>query len=489
MSISNRLISSSLILILNQLALRGLGLISTLILARLLTPSDFGIIALVAIVLLFFDLISDAGSQQYLIQKEHATDSDFNTAWTIDLLMKPFLAMMLFLLAPWVATFFDEPELELAIQVIALTLPIKALKNPKLVQLARDFNYKKLVYLQIFQKLASFAVVMGVVVFIETSYWAIIAGDIAAAFIFTFGSYYIVYYKPKWSLSNLKSQWSFSQWLLLRSIVGFSRGQIDIAFISKLFGTSQLGGYHMARELALIPAHNLLIPAIEPLMTAIAQSKNDTDALAYRIRFSLYCLLVAVVPITVFIWFFPYEIITVILGIQWSDYHTLLKYFSLMFLTFPLFALLSDCLIATGKVKTLFIFDLFTTIILFAILYMTKSFSMESFTLIRCCVSIIMTVILIFVVNSIVEFNYLRLTLMLAPIVIVSVLSGFITSYGLSFLDINLVVRLVSATFIYFIIVAIIISMITRVFMADWEESIHIKRLFRYGIKMSNITG
>ena len=284
----------------------------------LLTPADFGIIAMVAVTLHFFDLLSDVGNQQYLVQKDKVTVDDFNTAWSIEIIMKVLLAAVLFIVAPWIADFFSEPRLILAIQVITVVLPIKALKNPALTQLARDLDYKKLVYLQVLQKLLSFVAVI-IVVFINTSYWALIVGDVTAAIVFTGGSYYIVRYRPKWSLMHIKEQWQFSQWLLFRSILGYFRAQLDIGFVSKFFGSTLVGGYNMTRELALMPASNLLIPALEPLLAAIAKSKHDAQIIAYRVRFSLFFLLIIIVPLSVFIWFFSYEIVNVILGHQWTN--------------------------------------------------------------------------------------------------------------------------------------------------------------------------
>ncbi len=85
---------------------RIIGLFSTLILARILTPSDFAMIAIIAIVLHLFDVLSHTGSEQYIVQKSVVIDADLNTAWTLDILLKTSMLFVLLLMAPFVANFF-----------------------------------------------------------------------------------------------------------------------------------------------------------------------------------------------------------------------------------------------------------------------------------------------------------------------------------------------------------------------------------------------
>lgn len=134
MSVSLKVIKSALLLLSTQLIQRGLGIVSTLILARLLTPDDFGVIALITILLQLFELLVETGNQQYIVQKDAVDDLDLNTAWSMDILIKTSLAVIVVLLSPAFAAFFEEPDLALAVSVAALALPIRALRNPGLMR-------------------------------------------------------------------------------------------------------------------------------------------------------------------------------------------------------------------------------------------------------------------------------------------------------------------------------------------------------------------
>ncbi|MFA7556099.1 MAG: oligosaccharide flippase family protein [Spongiibacteraceae bacterium] len=404
MSITHRVFASSAFQVAINIMQRLIGVVSTLILARLLTPNDFGIIAILAITIHLTDILSDAGSQQYIIQKQDTDDDDLNTSWTIDIIGKCTLTLVICLLAPAIANTLDNPLLTDAIRLIALSIPLRALRNPGLILLAKELQYQKLFKLNLYQKLLSFAAVMLVVV-IHPSYWAIIAGDIVAAAILLIGSYQVHSFRPQLTLQRFKQQWAFSQWSLLRGITGFLRSQADILIVSKLFPTGKLGGYHLQRELALIPALSLVIPAIEPLMTAIAKAKYDTELLGYRIRLSLLTLFTLLFPLSVFIFLQSELIVTVLLGKQWIPQHQLLAYFSLMFFAFCLHALISDCFTAIDRLKTLFFFDLLSTVVIIAVLLAAMHTDLNTFALIRGGAGLIITASLLLLLNVLIQFK------------------------------------------------------------------------------------
>lgn len=463
MSITSRVFSSSAFQIGINLAQRLIGILSTLILARLLTPADFGIIAILALSIHLIDILSDAGSQQYIIQKQDADDTDLNTAWSIDLVGKLVLTVVIWVLAPLIATTLNNPLLSDAIRVVSLSIPIRAFRNPALILLAKELQYQQLFKLGIVQKLLSFGAVMLVVV-IHPSYWAIVAGDIVAALTMLIGSYRIHPYRPAWSLARLRDQWSFSQWSLLRGITGFGRSQADILIVSKLFPPAALGGYHLQRELALIPAFSLIIPATEPLLSAIAKAKHDSELLCYRMRLSMVTLLAILVPLSAFIFRESELIVSVLLGEQWIANHQLLGYFSLMFFAFSFHALVSDCFTAINKLRALFYFDLLSTVVIVSLLLLFSFLNMEQFALLRGVAGLAITLSLLVFLQMLCRFNLLRLASNLG-LILAATLAALIASQGLSYtLPDNLwpIIPLTLYTLVYFLVFAVTFYLSTQ---------------------------
>ena len=414
MSVSQRVLKGSGLLLAIQLVQRSLGLLSTLILARLLAPEHFGIIALVAIALHFFEVLADAGNKNYIIQKADVTDDDLNTAWTLDILIKSIMAAAIFASAPALASYFEAPDLTAALRVACLALPLRALKSPGLMLLAKHINYRPVFFLNVSQKLISFATVITIAL-IHPSFWAIIVGDLVAAVVMTVGSYWAHTHRPRLSLKQVMEQWNFSKWIILRGLVGFTRSHIDNLFVSKLFGPTQLGGYHLVRELSTFPAISVIIPGSEPLQAAIADGKSDPAVLAYRIRLSLFLMTTLLLPISGFMAQYPELITRVLLGPDWTEYGHLLAAFSLFFFTFCLFALVVDAFLAIGQVRTLFLFDAVSTVIIVGALWALTEPSLTMMAWARGGLAILTTIALMVILNLRVHFGLTQYLILCLP--------------------------------------------------------------------------
>ncbi len=428
MSISQKVASSVKYLVILNIFQRSLGIISTLILARVLTPLDFGVIAILALSMHLIDILSDLGIQQYIVQKNQINDDDLNTAWSIDVSTKLCLMLALCLAAPFIANYLNNPLLTTVLMVISLALPIKALKNPALSLYARDLNYQLIFKLASTEKILSFISVM-IFLLIDKSYWAIVVGDIVSALVLFIGSYTIHSYRPKFSFKQLRAQFDFSKWSLLRGFTGFFRSQVDVLIASKLFPPTQLGGYHLTRELALTPALSLIIPATEPLLAAIAKAKQQQSTLSYRVRFGLFTLFWGLIPITTFIYFYNESVVAVVLGKNWLGYSKLLAFFSIMFITYCVHSLLNDCFIAINKLKLLFAFDTLSTVLLTVFLLFFSKNSIETLAFIRVMTGAVITFIFLFLLNYIIKFNLTKLLGLTLPACFASGLALLASTY------------------------------------------------------------
>nr|WP_297403607.1 lipopolysaccharide biosynthesis protein [uncultured Marinobacter sp.] len=427
MSASLKVAKSSALLFAIQIVQRGLGIISTLILARLLTPEDFGVVALVTIILQFFELLVETGNQQYIVQKDTVSNADLNTAWSMDILIKSSITVAIMACAPLLANFFDTPELVLALPVAALAIVIRAFRTPGMMVLAREINYRPMFRLTLWQKGLSFLTVIALAL-LHASYWAIIAGSLVSAVVLAIGSYRVHEFRPSWTLGNFREQWQFSRWLLLRGVVGFTRSQIDNLMVSRFFGTTSLGGYNLVREVSLLPALSAIIPMSEPLLASIAQVRHTPEALAYRIRLALAVMVTLLTPITTFLLLYPELTINVLLGPQWSAYSHLLQPFALFFFTFCLFALVSDAVIALGKVRALFTFDVLSTVVIVTILLLFATDTLGDMAWIRGWLAVATTFCLLGILNQWTAFGLWRLLWLSVPSILGSLGAAWLVS-------------------------------------------------------------
>jgi O-antigen/teichoic acid export membrane protein len=416
-SLSSRIISGSFLFLMANFIQRSIGLISTLILARILTPDDFGIVAISSLIIHLCDVLSNAGSESYIIQKSDLDKEDINSAWTLDVLLKLGLWVLLIIAIPFVSDFYQQAELTDALYVSSLVLLIGGVKSPSIAILKRDLNYKKIFFLNVIRKVLSFSIVIGVVYY-DPSYWAIIIGDVTAAIVLTVGSYFIYSYKPSFSTDRIREQFAFSKWILLKSGVGYSRAQLDVFFVGKLFSADLLGAYHVARQLTIMPSSDIIAPAIEPLLASFTTVKNDINRLNFQLSVSFIVVSGLVIPAALYMWFYPNVIVDLLLGSQWGKAYELLSALSILLVSISISQLMNPYYVAAGKVKAIFYYDLLSFIFIFLFLYVFKDLSLYNFALMRGALSVPPLLLMMIYIRFITHLSILRLCLLVLPAVL-----------------------------------------------------------------------
>ncbi|GEA02413.1 lipopolysaccharide biosynthesis protein [Alteromonas sp. KUL17] len=357
MSNANRVVNSAFFSVAAKLLGKTLGLISTFVVARILAPEDFGFVAIVSMTLYLFDILSHAASEQYIIQKSTVTHLDLHTAWSLNLLLKVAIALGIVISAPFIAGFFDAVHLTDAIRMSAAILPLHALKSHKFMLLKRQLRFKPLFWLSLLERLLALPVLISLAILLG-NYWAFLATDLLVALFGFVLSFVVLKGTPHFTLKHIKKQWVFSQWMLGKHLLGYARSQIDTFVVAKWFNVSMLGNYHMARDLAMMPAHYLLNPAIEPLLTVFKNDRDNQAELLNNVAFSLLVVFAISIPLLTALAFYAKPIVYVLLGESWRLAAELLPVLSILFFYWCIVQVLDAALIAMGKVQLLFTFDL-----------------------------------------------------------------------------------------------------------------------------------
>ncbi len=363
----SKLLKSSYLLVLMRLIYRSLGIISMLILARLLVPEDFGIIAIAGLFIFFFDVLSNTGIQQYLVQKESVDAEDVNSAWTLDILIKGFMALLCLALSPAIAYFYSNPDIGYAVATLSLAIIFRALMNPGLHQMRRNLEYQTIFKITVLEKVFSILTVLSIAFYFK-SFWAMIAGDIVAALIGIFFSYKYCSTRPSLSKKRIREQWDFSKWMLSRGFVGYARAQIDVFLVSRLFPLNALGQYNLSKEITVMPAFDVIGPAVEPLIATFSKQRYNFDELRKQFSNALLVILLFVSPICFFLFFHSELVIRVVLGEKWLAAIPITKALSLMLFAFSIGHILNNLFFALGRVKEIFIYDVLSLGIIISVL-------------------------------------------------------------------------------------------------------------------------
>ena len=363
MDLNVKVLNGAFISAFAKLLSKVIGVVSTLVLARLLSPEEFGLIAIVSISLYFFDILSNSASEQYIIQKTSVSRGDLNSAWTLNLALKCLCCFCFISASHFISLFFERPELKTAFIVSSLILILNSLKSPSFVLLRRQLRFAVLFRLTLIERILVFPILI-VLAFYLRSFWAFIVTDLIASCIAVLLSYYVIKRPPSFSLVGVSRQWYFSKWMLIKNVVGYVRAQIDTILVSKVFAPSLLGNYHMAREISMMPAHFFLAPALEPLLSAFRRNKKELIKLKKDLAFTVHVVFLFTIPLLIYISEFANKVIFVLLGDGWNIAADILPILSLLFFYWPLMLVIEDYFIVREKVKVVLIIDLIALLLI-----------------------------------------------------------------------------------------------------------------------------
>lgn len=428
-SLASRVLNSAIYSVGSNVLQRTIGLASMLILARLLTPRDYGIVAAALLVVELFNELSKIGINQYILSKTELSAQDLNTAWTLQLGIRTFLALIIVIFSAPLASLFDYEALRTVLCAAAMVPLIQALQNPGLLLLQRDYSYKAISFINILSKLLG--VICGIAVAIVfKSYWALIVNTTVAATTLMIFSYMVHVHRPQLCLKNIGAQWNFSQWNLARAIVGYSRSKADNFLVSKLFGIENLGFYTLSKQLATLPHEHLTSP-IADIVTSTIGGNEQRKASAHR---SLTKLLVAticiILPFTLVFIVLTDEIVLLLLGEKWNKNAELIQLLAPLSVTFSACALISTSLVAIGRVKEVFILDFLTLLVVLLCLGFAANAvnGVEFFAQTRTFAGLLVLIISYLFAKRYLALNTISMLISLIPIAI----SGGITAITLA---------------------------------------------------------
>lgn len=332
-----------------QMINRCIGLVSTVLLARLLTPSDFGVYALAMAVYGLIELLGAFGFGVALIQNQNATDEHYNTAWTLNFTFSLLCAIALFVGAPWAAELLDEPQLTTVLRFTCLLFLLDACKNIALIDFQKYMTFDKEFHFRILVKLSGFLITVPLA-FLLKSYWAMLWGLLASSAVQILLSYRMLSYRPKFSVVMWRDMLGFSSWLQLNNLLGYLLRNIETFLVTKFLGVVPLGSLTMAKETG-----QLLFQVSGPINRAAFPGYAKVNDNPQKMS-DLFCdvmgsLMLICVPFAVGLTVTAEMLVPIILGQKWVHIVPLIELLSLITLLAVMANSANRILIARGKVR------------------------------------------------------------------------------------------------------------------------------------------
>ncbi len=297
---------------------RSIGVVSTIVLARLLTTEDFGIVALASIALGLAVVLLDLGINLTVVQRRDIDQDELDTAWTLRLLQNAAVAAVLASSSAWIADYYHDERLAPVIAALAFAYLLDGLTGLGPIIFQKRQEYAREVAFFMSKRAIGFLVTMALA-FWWRSYWALIAGTILSNVAGVALSYAMHRQMPRFTLSRWRGFFGASSWLTLRAIGSYATSQLDKLVIGRRDGPAMLGAYSIADQVSAMPASELLAPTSRALFPAMAASQDDPAKLRriYLSALGIQCLLA--LPASVGLALVAGDMVPVVLGEKWAQ--------------------------------------------------------------------------------------------------------------------------------------------------------------------------
>jgi len=317
-------------LIAGKLIARGIDFCSLLILAHLLSPSDFGLIALAMAPILIIEVVLELPLSQAMLRIIAPAEPVFATAFTLGVMRGVLLATFMGLLAWPLSLFYQEPRLVPLMLVLAFGPILRGLISPRMVIYMQRYDFRRDITLDIIGKSLSFIVAIGVAIW-TNSFWAIAAASITSPIVMVILSYFFAPMRPRLTLS---------QWFLFSDMVGWNSAsqliaalnwQMDKLLVRRSADPTSFGLYAVADTLSGMPQQTLVQPLLRPLVAAFA---TITSPAAYPAAYckAINALFSTTAPVLVCLAMLSDPIVQFALGEQWIEAAPMLRWFALSYL-------------------------------------------------------------------------------------------------------------------------------------------------------------
>ncbi len=311
-----------------RLSYRLLGLISTVILARLLTPDDFGVVAIAMSFFALIDVFSKLGFQTALIQNQSATEEHYHSAWTFNFLFGIVSAAILFLASSPIAEFYERQELEVILWVISFMFVLNGLKNIGTVEFQKELTFDKEFKLIVIPKFISFFCTIALALYF-LNFWALVIGNVIWRLLEVVVSYWMHPFRPRFCVSKGKELFKFSRWMIVNNVFIFIQMRSPEMILGKMVSPQGAAIYNLSNEIGTMSTSEVIANLNRAIYPGYAKVSHDRKRLTELYHESIRAIALFAMPLGVGVALLAEFVVPVMLGSQWLDAREPLIYLAL----------------------------------------------------------------------------------------------------------------------------------------------------------------
>ena len=366
--------------ILGKLGTHASTFIVTIILARLLEPSDFGLIAIIMVIVSLASIFSDIGLGGSLIQRRKLHQVHYSSVFFFNISIGLLLTLAAFLSAEWIANFYNNEQLVSVVQATSFLFVISAFHAVQTVILKKELKYDVLTKVNLTASIGSGVIGVALAIW-GAGVWSLVAQLISREIIVNL----VIWSKTSWipkaafSLKALKQLWSYGMNMFLAEMLDTIYEKADYMIIGKLFAPATLGFFHQAKQLNQFVIEYSAGSLMSVLFPVLSKIQNDLPKFQRVIIKSTGIISFVTFLLLGGLYLVADEVIIILLGEKWVSSVFYFKIILLSGFAYPISALMVNVLSSRGKSKDFLRLEIYKKIIQTVNFYILYAFGIQAF--------------------------------------------------------------------------------------------------------------
>lgn len=417
---------------------QGIQFLTTLIMARILTPAEYGTIGMLSIFLAVSSVFVDSGFVNALTRKQNHTHEDICTVFFFNISISCVFYALLFFSAPYISDFYNMPELLFILRVLGLTLIINSFAAVQATLLTIQIDFKNQTKISIIALLLS-ATIGITCAYKGFSYWALVIQNIVSCLISTILYWYFSKWRPTltFSIKSFKEMFNFGSKLLLSSLIDSIYNNIYSLVIGKCFSASTLGNYSRADSYANFPSNSLTGVIQRVTYPVLCKMQEDGDDLAQTYRKFLRISAFFIFPLMMALSALSYPFIILLIGEQWSISASMLQILCFSLMWYPIHVINLNLLFVKGRSDLSLRLEIIKKVLGISILAIAIPMGIMALCYSRIVMSILALIINTYYTGKLINLGFLKQIKDLMPTTTISI-SMFALIIALNSLNPNL---------------------------------------------------
>lgn len=404
---------------------QGVSFIVSIVLARILAPEDYGLIALVTVFTNFFGVFVDSGLASALIQKKNADDLDFSSVFYFNIIWCVALYAILFACAPSVGRFYNKPELVPVIRTLGIVLVISGVKNVQQAYVSKQMQFKKFFFATLGGTVG--AAIIGIwMAYNGYGVWALVVQQIFNNFVDTIILWCCVKWRPKkvFSIHRLKELFAYGWKLLASSLLDTLYNDLRSLIIGKWYSAEELAFYNKGQSWPSIVVSNINSSISSILFPIMSEEQEDKMRLKKMTRQSIMVSTFIMAPLMMGIFFTAEPLTRLILTEKWLPSVPYVRIFCLTYIFYPIHTANLNAIKAMGRSDLFLKLEIIKKVVGLLVLVSAMRYGVMAMAYSLLVTSVIGQIINSWPNKKLLEYSYLEQVRDIFPGIILAVFMG-----------------------------------------------------------------